>query len=93
MADIGDCTARAGRETLLCQRRWQSRSVGGHCEYQPAERGCPTRFQLTVRLPEGLGEEQVSRLMQIAAKCPVHRTLDGEVMFEDQIELVEPATT
>ena len=28
------------------------------------------------------------RLMQIAAKCPVHRTLEGEVMFEEQIKLV-----
>ena len=27
----------------------------------------------------------------IAAKCPVHRTLDGEVNFDERIELVEPA--
>jgi uncharacterized OsmC-like protein len=26
--------------------------------------------------------------MQIAAKCPVHRTLEGEVMFDEQLELV-----
>jgi uncharacterized OsmC-like protein len=23
----------------------------------------------------------------IAAKCPVHRTLEGEVMFEERVEL------
>jgi uncharacterized OsmC-like protein len=28
--------------------------------------------------------------MQIAAKCPVHRTLDGEVMFDERVELVAP---
>jgi hypothetical protein len=28
----------------------------------------------------------------IAAKCPVHRTLDGEVSFDERIELVQPAT-
>jgi putative redox protein len=35
----------------------------------------------------------VERLSVIAAKCPVHRTLDGEVIFSERIELVEPATT
>jgi len=27
----------------------------------------------------------------IAAKCPVHRSLDGEVSFDERIELVQPA--
>ena len=35
----------------------------------------------------------VEKLRVIAAKCPVHRTLEGEVMFADRIKLVEPATT
>jgi hypothetical protein len=25
--------------------------------------------------------------MQIGAKCPVHRALEGEVMFEESVEL------
>ncbi len=29
----------------------------------------------------------------IAAKCPIHRTLEGEVMFEDSVKLVQPVTT
>ena len=35
-----------------------------------------------------LPQEQQQRLMQIVAKCPVHRTLEGEVMFDEQLELV-----
>jgi putative redox protein len=27
----------------------------------------------------------------IAAKCPVHRTLDGEVMFDERVERVSLA--
>ena len=42
-------------------------------------------FDLSLRLPEDLPEEQVERLRVIAAKCPVHRTLDGEVMFEEHV--------
>jgi putative redox protein len=45
-----------------------------------------------VRLPEGLPDDHVDRLMQIAAKCPVHRTLDGEVMFDERAELVTPVS-
>jgi putative redox protein len=29
----------------------------------------------------------------IAAKCPVHRTLDGEVMFDERVQRVELAHT
>ena len=35
--------------------------------------------------------EEVEKLELIAAKCPVHRTLEGETRFEQQVELVEPA--
>ncbi len=44
-----------------------------------------------LRLPGDCTEEQIERLRVIAAKCPVHRTLDGEVSFDERIELVEPA--
>jgi putative redox protein len=43
---------------------------------------------MKVSFPKELPEEQRERLMQIAAKCPVHRTLEGEVMFDEEIELV-----
>jgi putative redox protein len=38
-------------------------------------------------MPPHLTEEQVERLRVIAAKCPVHRTLEGEVAFDERIEL------
>src|SRR3712207_7716127 len=40
----------------------------------------------SVRLPKELPEDQREKLMQIAAKCPVHRTLEGEVMFDERLE-------
>ena len=43
-----------------------------------------------LRLPSDCIEEQIDKLRIIAAKCPVHRTLDGEVTFDERIELVEP---
>ena len=56
-------------------------------EYTPAERGCPTRFDLVLKMPSHLDEEQIEKLRVIAAKCPVHRTLEGEVMFEERVKL------
>ena len=54
--------------------------------------GSPLNFKLVLRLPSACTQEQVDKLRIIAAKCPVHRALDGEVNFDERIVLVEPAT-
>ena len=79
-------------EMYAKRKGWNIGPVEVQCEYSPAERGCPTKFRIDLRLPSGLSEEQIERLRVIAAKCPVHRTLDGEVMFDERVELVAPAT-
>ena len=89
-ASLASCTA-VTMEMYAKRKGWDIGGVEVEAEYTPAERGCPTRFQLTMRLPAGLSEEQVERLRVIAAKCPVHRTLDGEVMFDERVERVELA--
>jgi putative redox protein len=38
----------------------------------------PTSFEVGVKLPEHLDEEQRRRLLVIATKCPVHKVLAGE---------------
>jgi putative redox protein len=78
-------------EMYAKHKGWDLGPVEVQCEYTPAERGCPTKFKLALRLPSGLTDEQIERLGVIAAKCPVHRTLDGEVMFDERIEIVSPA--
>ena len=86
---LASCTAITV-EMYAKRKGWDVGPLEVDCQYQPAERGCPTKFTLTLRLPEGLDEEQVHRLKAVAAKCPVHRTLDGEVMFDERVELVAP---
>jgi putative redox protein len=89
-ASLASCTA-VTIEMYAARKRWDLGHVEVECEYVPAERGCPTKFTLTLRLPAGLSDEQVQRLKVIATKCPVHRTLDGEVMFDERVERVELA--
>jgi len=86
-ASLAACTAIT-MEMYAKRKGWEIGSVEVSCEYTPAERGCPTRFSLVLRFPADLSEETVERLRQIAAKCPVHRTLDGEVMFTERVERV-----
>jgi putative redox protein len=89
-ASLASCTAIT-MEMYAKRKGWEVGPVEVQCEYTPAERGCPTKFKLSLRLPPGLSEEQIERLGVIAAKCPVHRTLDGEVMFDERIEIVSAA--
>ena len=85
-ASLASCTAIT-MEMYAKRKGWDIGPVEVECEYTPADRGCPTAFKLTLRLPSECSEEQVEKLRVIAAKCPVHRTLEGEVMFEERVEL------
>jgi putative redox protein len=89
-ASLASCTAIT-LEMYAQRKGWDIGSVEVECEYSPAERGCPTRFELIMRFPPELDQEQVERLRVIAAKCPVHRTLEGEVMFDERVETLAPA--
>jgi len=89
-ASLASCTAIT-MEMYAARKGWDIGHVEVDVEYSPAERGCPTKFELIVRLPDDLPEDQVERLRVIAAKCPVHRALDGEVMFQERIERVHLA--
>ena len=86
-ASLASCTA-VTMEMYAQRKGWDIGDVEVEVEFTPAERGCPTRFVLVTRVPDGLTEEQVERLTVIAAKCPVHRTLDGEVMFDERVERI-----
>lgn len=89
-ASLASCTA-VTMEMYAARKGWTLGAVEVECEYTPAERGCPTKFTLTLRLPPDLSDEQVQRLKVIATKCPVHRTLDGEVMFDERVERTQLA--
>jgi putative redox protein len=91
-ASLASCTAIT-IEMYAKRKGWDLGTVEVRCEYTPAERGCPTKFRLDFQLPSSCTGEQIDRLRAIAAKCPVHRTLDGEVSFEDHIHVAAPAAT
>ena len=85
-ASLASCTA-VTVEMYAKRKGWDIGEVAVDVDYEPAQKGSPTQFDMVLRLPKELPEEQRERLMQIAAKCPVHRTLEGEVMFQERVEL------
>ncbi|HEX8122193.1 MAG TPA: OsmC family protein [Solirubrobacteraceae bacterium] len=91
-ASLASCTAIT-IEMYAARKGWDLGYVEIEVEYTPAERGCPTKFELIMRLPEDASDEQLERLRIIAAKCPVHRTLDGEVMFDERVERLQLQTS
>jgi putative redox protein len=85
-ASLASCTA-VTMEMYADRKGWDIGELTVDVNYEPAQRGSPTKFALVVKMPKELPEDQRARLMQIAAKCPVHRTLEGEVMFDEKVEL------
>src|SRR3712207_9429857 len=66
-ASLASCTAIT-MEMYAARKGWDMGQVEVEVEYTPAERGCPTKFELILRLPPEATDEQVDRLKVIAAK-------------------------
>ena len=85
-ASLASCTAIT-MEMYAYRKGWDVGDIVVDVDYEPAQRGSPTRFTMDFQLSKELPEAQREKLMQIAAKCPVHRTLEGEVMFDENVAL------
>jgi putative redox protein len=86
-ASLASCTSMT--IVMYANRKgWDVGRIEVSAEFERPDVGEAASFDVTVRLPSSLSEEQVERIMGIAAKCPVHRTLVGEVTVNDRVELV-----
>jgi putative redox protein len=89
-ASLASCTAIT-IEMYARRKGWDVGPIEVECEYTPADGGLPTRFHLVLRIPSRCTDEQAQKLRVIAGKCPVHRTLDGQVTFDERLERGEAA--
>ena len=55
---------------------------GQDCETCETASGKIDRFRRTITLQGDLTDADRQRLLEIADRCPVHRTLEGEVLIE-----------
>jgi uncharacterized OsmC-like protein len=67
-----------------------SRIYAADCEECETKEGMLDRIDVEVELTGPLTPEQHAKLMQVAAKCPVHRTLTSEINIRTR-EVEKPA--
>jgi putative redox protein len=84
---LASCTAIT-IEMYAERKGWDVGEVDVEVDYDLHPREGYGRFQVMLKLPASLTDEQVERLRVIAHRCPVHRTLQGEVAIDDRVERV-----
>jgi uncharacterized OsmC-like protein len=88
LVSLGVCTSMtvgfyARRKQLPLEKitvsLWHSRIHAKDCEECQSREGMLDRIDVEVKLTGSLSAEQHAKLMEIAGKCPVHRTLTSEI--------------
>jgi uncharacterized OsmC-like protein len=98
LASLGSCTSMT--VALYARRKqWPLESVrvrlrhakiyATDCENCETKEGMLDRIERDIELVGSLDDEQRGRLLDIANKCPVHRTLTSEIVIQSR--LVSPA--
>jgi putative redox protein len=88
-ASLASCTAITV-EMYSDRKQWDLGQVEVAVDFgEPSPEGSPS-FKVKIRTPADLTDEQRERLLVIAGKCPVHRTLAAQdVKIEDSLETIE----
>jgi putative redox protein len=95
-ASLGACTAMT-IQMYARRKKWHIEEVVVHVDhgksYAEDCQSCDDPkskidvFERVIELEGDLSEEQVARILEIADRCPVHRTLHAEVEVKTKIEL------
>lgn len=93
-AGLGACTAMTLR-MYADRKKWDLQEVTVHLSHIRAHApdsqnsGKPTSmmstFERELELEGNLDEKQLARLMEIADRCPVHRTLEGDIHIQTSL--------
>jgi putative redox protein len=88
-ASLASCTAIT-IEMYADRKDWELGQVEVAVEFTKATADTPPKARVEIRIPAELTDEQRERIMVIAHKCPVHRTLLAkDVEIDDSLELIE----
>jgi len=56
------------------------------CQHCETKEGKVDRIERVIELTGPIDHEQKQRLVEIAERCPVHRTLHGEILVETSLK-------
>jgi len=84
-AALGGCTNVTVR--MYADRKgWPLEAVDTHVEITHGDTFDTTQIQRHIRFTGELSQEQRARLLQIAERCPIHRTLVGDLHIRTEAE-------
>jgi len=63
-------------------RLWHDRVHAKDCAHTDQKTGMLSRIRREIDVDGPLSDQQRQRLLEIADRCPVHRTLSSEIVFE-----------
>ena len=65
------------------RKGWDLDDIGVDVSYD--NQAEPRRFEIEVRLPDDLSDDQLERLRRVAASCPIHRALEAGFSFDQRL--------
>lgn len=83
-AALGGCTNITLR-MYADRKQWPLEAVDTQVEVEHGETFDTTHIKRTIRLTGPLSGEQRERLLQIAGRCPIHRTLAGQTDIRTEL--------
>lgn len=84
-AALAACT-NATLRMYADRKQWPLESVDTLVQIIHGSSFDETRMERTIRLSGSLEEEHRQRLLQIAERCPVHRTLSGQLVIHTHLQ-------
>ena len=95
LAALGACTAMT-LQMYARRKEWplekvevslrHGRIYAKDCEECETKEGQITRIERYISVTGPLSDEQKNRLLEIAQRCPVHRTLRSEISIKDYLD-------
>ena len=84
-ASLASCTAIT-IEMYADRKEWELGQVEVAVDYEEPATDSPASFDVRIKVPAALSDEQRERILVIAGKCPVHKTLAADdVKIEDDL--------
>ena len=70
-------------------KKWDLGEVSVDVDYD--HRSTPRHFEIAIHLGGRLSDEQLERLEKVAASCPLRRSIEAGMVFEERIEAAQEA--
>jgi putative redox protein len=88
-ASLASCAAIT-IEMYADRKEWDLGQVEVQVEFTETTSDTPAKFEVKIRVPTDLDDEQRKRILVIAGKCPVHKALAADdVEINDSLEPIE----